>query len=67
MDSTPSPNKMLTENPLNAFLKQEQEGEGSCSSIKEEPAEENTEAVTVKQEVQDESEEGPQTISAIPF
>lgn len=67
MDSTPSPNKMLTENPLNAFIKQEREGEGSCSSIKEEPAEGDTEAVMVKQEVQDESEEGSQTISAIPF
>ncbi|MCI4386598.1 hypothetical protein PGIGA_G00064250 [Pangasianodon gigas] len=67
VDSTPSPNKMLTENPLNAFLKQEREGEGSCSSIKEEPAEGDTEAVTVKQEVQDESEGGSQTISAIPF
>lgn len=57
---------MLTENPLNAFLKQEG-GEESCSSIKEEPAEGDTEAVTVKQEVQDESEGGSQTISAIPF
>lgn len=67
MDATPSPNKMLTENPLNAFIKQEPEGEGSCSSIKEEPAEGDTAAVTVKQEVQDDSEGGSQTISAIPF
>ncbi|KAF7697080.1 pre-mRNA cleavage complex 2 protein Pcf11 [Silurus meridionalis] len=67
VDATPSPNKMLTENPLNAFLKQERDGEASCSSIKEEPTEGDAEAVTVKQEVQDESEGGSQTISAIPF
>ncbi|KAK3523920.1 hypothetical protein QTP70_016723 [Hemibagrus guttatus] len=67
VDSTPSPNKMVTENPLNAFIKQEREGEGSCCSIKEEPSEGETEAVTVKQEVQDDSEGGSQTISAIPF
>ncbi|XP_026860226.2 pre-mRNA cleavage complex 2 protein Pcf11 [Electrophorus electricus] len=52
VDCTPSPNKMLTENPLNAFLKQEKEGEASCSSIKEEPAEVNIDAVTVTDEVQ---------------
>ncbi|TSQ12708.1 Pre-mRNA cleavage complex 2 protein Pcf11 [Bagarius yarrelli] len=67
MDSTPSPNKMLTENPLNAFLKQESEGEVSCSSIKEEPADGDLEAVTVKQEVQDETEGESQTTSAISF
>ncbi|XP_076835724.1 pre-mRNA cleavage complex 2 protein Pcf11 [Brachyhypopomus gauderio] len=52
VDCTPSPNKMLTENPLNAFLKQEKEGEASCSSIKEETAEVNIDALTVKDEVQ---------------
>uniref|UniRef100_A0A8B9KJZ5 Pre-mRNA cleavage complex 2 protein Pcf11 n=1 Tax=Astyanax mexicanus TaxID=7994 RepID=A0A8B9KJZ5_ASTMX len=66
LDCTPSPNKMLTENPLNAFLKQEREGEASCSSIKEEPAEENSEPVMVKEEVvvklEEESQDG-----AIPF
>ncbi|XP_062867063.1 pre-mRNA cleavage complex 2 protein Pcf11 [Trichomycterus rosablanca] len=66
VDATPSPNKMLTENPLNAFIKQEREGEDSCSSIKEEPAEEATGAVTVKQEVQDDTE-GELKPSAIPF
>ncbi|XP_072517782.1 pre-mRNA cleavage complex 2 protein Pcf11 isoform X2 [Salminus brasiliensis] len=52
VDCTPSPNKMLTENPLNVFLKQEREGEASCSSIKEEPAEGETDTVMVKEEVQ---------------
>ncbi|KAI4877910.1 hypothetical protein NFI96_017407 [Prochilodus magdalenae] len=67
VDCTPSPNKMLTENPLNAFLKQEREGEASCSSIKEEPAEENADTVTVKEEVQVKLEREPQTTSAIIF
>ena len=58
---------MLTENPLNAFLKQEREGEASCSSIKEEPAEENTDTVTVKEEVQVKLEGESKTTSAIIF
>lgn len=66
LDCTPSPNKMLTENPLNAFLKQEREGEASCSSIKEEPAEENLDPVMVKEEVQVKLEEESQA-GAIPF
>ncbi|XP_017575362.2 pre-mRNA cleavage complex 2 protein Pcf11 [Pygocentrus nattereri] len=67
VDCTPSPNKMLTENPLNVFLKQEREGEASCSSIKEEPAEENMDTVTVKEEVQVKLEGESQTTSAIIF
>lgn len=66
MDTTPSPNKMLTENPLTAFLKQEQEDETSCSSVKEEPAEDDTEAPMVKEEVQVKLEGESQT-SAIIF
>lgn len=36
-ECTPSPNKVLTENPLNAFVKQEESGETSLFSIKQEP------------------------------
>uniref|UniRef100_A0A8C1X8D2 Pre-mRNA cleavage complex 2 protein Pcf11 n=1 Tax=Cyprinus carpio TaxID=7962 RepID=A0A8C1X8D2_CYPCA len=66
VDCTPSPNKMLTENPLTAFIKQEQGDEVSCSSIKEEPSEDNTDAPTVKEEVQVKLEGESQT-SAIIF
>ncbi|KTG33851.1 hypothetical protein cypCar_00003667 [Cyprinus carpio] len=66
VDSTPSPNKMLTENPLTAFIKQEQGDEVSCSSIKEEPSEEVMDAPTVKEEVQVKLEGESQT-SAIIF
>ncbi|NP_001007308.1 pre-mRNA cleavage complex 2 protein Pcf11 [Danio rerio] len=66
MDTTPSPNKMLTENPLTAFLKQEQDDETSCSSIKEEPADDDMEAPMVKEEVQVKLEGESQT-SAIVF
>uniref|UniRef100_A0A8C1RZQ0 PCF11 cleavage and polyadenylation factor subunit n=1 Tax=Cyprinus carpio TaxID=7962 RepID=A0A8C1RZQ0_CYPCA len=66
VDSTPSPNKMLTENPLTAFIKQEQGDEVSCSSIKEEPSEEVLDAPTVKEEVQVKLEGESQT-SAIIF
>lgn len=58
---------MLTENPLTAFLKQEQgDEETSCSSIKEEPTEDGTDAPTVKEEVQVKLEEESET-SAIIF
>ncbi|XP_066502803.1 pre-mRNA cleavage complex 2 protein Pcf11 [Hoplias malabaricus] len=67
VDCTPSPNKMLSENPLTAFLKQESEGEASCSSIKEEPAEEKTDIVTVKEEAQVQLEGETNTTSAINF
>ncbi|KAK9955421.1 hypothetical protein ABG768_015299 [Culter alburnus] len=66
VDCTPSPNKMLTENPLTAFMKQEQGDEEPCSSIKEEPSEDNTDAPMVKEEVQVKLEEESQT-SAIIF
>ncbi|XP_030636860.1 pre-mRNA cleavage complex 2 protein Pcf11 isoform X2 [Chanos chanos] len=66
VDCTPSPNKMLTENPLNVFLKQEPGEENSLSSIKEEPATESTESVPVKEEVQVKLEEDSQS-SAIIF
>ncbi|KAK7143529.1 hypothetical protein R3I93_014633 [Phoxinus phoxinus] len=66
VDCTPSPNKMLTENPLTAFLKQEQGDEVSCSSIKEEPPEDDTDAPMVKEEVQVKLEGESQT-SAIIF
>lgn len=57
---------MLTENPLTAFMKQEQGDEEPCSSIKEEPSEDNTDAPMVKEEVQVKLEEESQT-SAIIF
>ncbi|XP_052443955.1 pre-mRNA cleavage complex 2 protein Pcf11 [Carassius gibelio] len=66
VDCTPSPNKMLTENPLTAFIKQEQGDDASCSSIKEEPSEDNTDAPMVKEEVQVKLEGESQT-SAIIF
>ncbi|XP_059398094.1 pre-mRNA cleavage complex 2 protein Pcf11-like isoform X1 [Carassius carassius] len=66
VDSTPSPNKMFTENPLTAFIKQEQGDEVSCSSIKEEPSEDVMDAPTVKEEVQVKLEGESQT-SAIIF
>uniref|UniRef100_A0A673KF92 Pre-mRNA cleavage complex 2 protein Pcf11 n=1 Tax=Sinocyclocheilus rhinocerous TaxID=307959 RepID=A0A673KF92_9TELE len=66
VDCTPSPNKMLTENPLIAFMKQEQGDEASCSSIKEEPSEDDMDAPTVKEEVQVKLEGESQT-SAIIF
>lgn len=56
---------MLTENPLTAFLEQGDE-ETSCSSIKEEPTEDGTDAPTVKEEVQVKLEEESET-SAIIF
>ncbi|XP_067280582.1 pre-mRNA cleavage complex 2 protein Pcf11 [Pseudorasbora parva] len=66
VDCTPSPNKMLTENPLTTFLKQEQGDEASCSSIKEEPSEEDIDTPMVKEEVQVKLEGESQT-SAIIF
>jgi len=57
---------MLTENPLTAFLKQEQGDEVSCSSIKEEPPEDDTDEPMVKEEVQVKLEGESQT-SAIIF
>lgn len=57
---------MLTENPLTTFLKQEQGDEVSCSSIKEEPPEDDTDAPMVKEEVQVQLEGESQT-SAIIF
>ncbi len=57
---------MLTENPLTAFIKQEQGDEVSCSSIKEEPSEDDTDVPTVKEEVQVKLEGESQT-SAIIF
>ncbi|KAA0720086.1 Pre-mRNA cleavage complex 2 protein [Triplophysa tibetana] len=67
VDCTPSPNKMLTENPLTTFLKQEQgDEETSCSSIKEEPTEDGTDAPTVTEEVQVKLE-GESETSAIIF
>lgn len=62
VDCTPSPNKMLTENPLTTFMKQEQvSDETSCSSIKEEPSEDGTDPPMVKEEVQVKLEEESQT------
>ncbi|TRZ03289.1 hypothetical protein DNTS_006717 [Danionella cerebrum] len=66
VDATPSPNKLLTDNPLSAFLKEEPCDETSCSSIKEEPPEDNSEALMVKEEVQVKSE-GESESSAIIF
>lgn len=37
MDCTPSPNKVLTENPLNALIKQEESDEINRCSVKQEP------------------------------
>ncbi len=65
MECTPSPSKLLTENPLTAFIKQEQGDEVSCSSIKEEPSEEDTDAPTVKEEVQVKLEEESQTSAIV--
>ncbi|XP_051533128.1 pre-mRNA cleavage complex 2 protein Pcf11-like [Myxocyprinus asiaticus] len=66
VECTPSPSKMLTENPLVDFIKQEQGDEASCSSIKEEPSEDDADAPMVKEEVQVKLDEESQT-SAIIF
>lgn len=58
---------MLTENPLTAFLKQEQGDEVSCSSIKEEPPEDDTDAPMVKEEPVQVKLEGESQTSAIIF
>ncbi|KAM4620686.1 pre-mRNA cleavage complex 2 protein Pcf11 isoform 2-T2 [Polymixia lowei] len=60
LDHTPSPNKVLTEHPLSAFVKTEPDEDqpvSCCATVKQEAAPEAVEVPTVKEEVEGAEEE----------
>lgn len=56
LDVTPSPNKLLTDHPLSAFIKSEEEEEGTSCEV---AAAATAASVSVKQEVKSEASELP--------
>lgn len=57
IDVTPSPNKVLTDHPLSAFIKKEEEEETSCAvaaAVKQEAESEAVELPDVKKELEEE-------------